>query len=53
MPAGGIAIDRVAELLSFYGEDVMLLIGGSLLAAGERLTEQATEFTAEVASHAK
>ncbi|MCG6207049.1 RuBisCO large subunit C-terminal-like domain-containing protein [Rhodopseudomonas sp. HC1] len=53
VPAGGIAIDRVAELLSFYGEDVMLLIGGSLLAAGERLTEQAVLFTAEVARHGK
>lgn len=53
VPAGGIAIDRVAELLSFYGEDVMLLIGGSLLAAGDRLTEQAALFTAEVAQHGK
>ncbi|WP_322516676.1 RuBisCO large subunit C-terminal-like domain-containing protein [Rhodopseudomonas palustris] len=51
VPAGGIAIDRVSELLSFYGEDVMLLIGGSLLAARERLSEQAAEFAAEVAAH--
>lgn len=51
VPAGGIAIDRIAELLAFYGSDVMLLIGGSLLAAGEQLTEQAARFTAEVASH--
>lgn len=29
----------------------MLLIGGSLLAAGEQLTEHAARFTAEVASH--
>ncbi|MFC0242453.1 RuBisCO large subunit C-terminal-like domain-containing protein [Rhodopseudomonas telluris] len=53
VPAGGVTIDRVAELLSFYGEDVMLLIGGSLLAAGERLTEQAALFTAEVAQNGK
>ncbi len=53
VPAGGIAIDRVPDLLSFYGEDVMLLIGGSLLAAGERLAEQAASFTAEVARHGK
>ena len=53
VPAGGIAIDRVAELLSFYGGDVMLLVGGSLLAAGERLAEQAALFTAEVARHGK
>ncbi|UYO56007.1 RuBisCO large subunit C-terminal-like domain-containing protein [Rhodopseudomonas palustris] len=51
VPAGGIAIDRIKELLAFYGADVMLLIGGSLLAAGEQLTEQAARFTAEVASH--
>ncbi|PZA12941.1 ribulose 1,5-bisphosphate carboxylase [Rhodopseudomonas palustris] len=51
MPAGGIAIDRIKELLAFYGPDVMLLIGGSLLAAGVHLTEQAARFTAEVASH--
>uniref|UniRef100_E6VQD3 Ribulose bisphosphate carboxylase large chain n=1 Tax=Rhodopseudomonas palustris (strain DX-1) TaxID=652103 RepID=E6VQD3_RHOPX len=51
VPAGGIAIDRIAALLAFYGSDVMLLIGGSLLAAGEHLTEQAARFTAEVASH--
>lgn len=51
VPAGGVTIDRVAELLSFYDQDVMLLIGGSLLAAGERLTEQAALFTAEVAQH--
>ncbi|WP_420134711.1 RuBisCO large subunit C-terminal-like domain-containing protein [Rhodopseudomonas sp.] len=53
VPAGGVTIDRVAELLSFYGQDVMLLIGGSLLAAGDRLTEQAALFTAEVAQHGK
>lgn len=52
-PAGGIAIDRVAELLSFYGEDVMLLIGGSLLAAREQLSEQAARFAAEVAAHGR
>jgi ribulose-bisphosphate carboxylase large chain len=51
VPAGGIAIDRIAELLAFYGHDVMLLIGGSLLVAGERLTDLAARFTAEVAAH--
>ncbi|MGX7741696.1 RuBisCO large subunit C-terminal-like domain-containing protein [Rhodopseudomonas parapalustris] len=53
VPAGGIAIDRIKELLAFYGSDVMLLIGGSLLAAGEQLTEQAARFNAEVASHGR
>jgi ribulose-bisphosphate carboxylase large chain len=53
VPAGGITIDRVGELLSFYGEDVMLLIGGSLLAARERLSAQAAQFVAEVAAYGK
>lgn len=51
VPAGGVTIDRVAELLQFYGRDVMLLIGGSLLAAREQLAERTAEFTAEVAAH--
>lgn len=29
-PGGGILVDRVAELLAFYGSDVALLIGGDL-----------------------
>ena len=32
VPAGGLAVERVAELVAFYGRDVMLLIGGALLA---------------------
>src|SRR5262249_508228 len=32
--AGGLSTDRVPEMLDFYGADVMLLIGGGLLAAG-------------------
>ncbi|MBB5048187.1 ribulose-bisphosphate carboxylase large chain [Rhodopseudomonas rhenobacensis] len=51
VPAGGIMLHRVNELLQFYGQDVMLLIGGSLLAAREQLTEQASRFVDRVASH--
>lgn len=36
VPAGGLTVERVAELVAFYGPDVMLLIGGSLLAAPDR-----------------
>jgi ribulose-bisphosphate carboxylase large chain len=43
VPAGGMKIERVPELLRFYGADAMLLIGGDLLAAGERITSQAAE----------
>jgi ribulose-bisphosphate carboxylase large chain len=48
VPAGGMTLDRLAEILKFYGEDTMILIGGGLLAAGDRLTEQAASFVAQV-----
>ena len=51
MPAGGMTIDRVGEMLDFYGSDVMLLIGGALLEAGERLREATADFVAEVRKH--
>jgi len=51
VPAGGMTLDRVPEMLDFYGPDVMLLIGGSLLAARERLTEETAAFTRAVARH--
>ena len=37
-----------AEMLDFYGADIMLLIGGGLLEARERLTEATAAFVAEV-----
>ncbi len=51
VPAGGMTLDRVPEMLDFYGPDVMLLIGGSLLAARERLAEETAAFTRAVAQH--
>jgi ribulose-bisphosphate carboxylase large chain len=51
VPAGGMTLDRVPEMLDFYGPDAMLLIGGSLLVARERLTEQTAAFTRAVAQH--
>ncbi len=51
VPAGGMTLARVPELLDFYGEDTMLLIGGSLLGARDRLTEATRAFTHQVASH--
>ncbi len=44
VPAGGMTLERVPEMLEFYGPDVMLLIGGGLLAARERLTDATAEF---------
>jgi ribulose-bisphosphate carboxylase large chain len=49
VPAGGMTTERVPEMLDFYGPDVMLLIGGGLLAARERLTEATAAFTQSVA----
>lgn len=48
IPAGGMTTERTAEMLSFYGPDVMLLIGGNLLAAKDRLVEATARFVAAV-----
>ena len=50
-PAGGMTLDRVPEILDFYGPDTMLLIGGSLLSAKERLTGATAEFVERVACY--
>jgi ribulose-bisphosphate carboxylase large chain len=50
VPAGGIALERVPELVRFYGRDSMLLVGGSLLIAGEGLLERTRAFTSAVAT---
>jgi ribulose-bisphosphate carboxylase large chain len=51
VPAGGMTLDRVPEMLDFYGPDAMLLIGGSLLAARDRLSEETAAFTRAVTQH--
>jgi ribulose-bisphosphate carboxylase large chain len=51
VPAGGMALARVPEILDFYGPDTMLLIGGSLLAAREHLTAETAAFTSRVEAH--
>jgi ribulose-bisphosphate carboxylase large chain len=48
VPAGGMTRDRAREMLDFYGPDIMLLIGGALLEAKERLVEATAAFVAEV-----
>jgi S-methyl-5-thioribulose 1-phosphate isomerase len=40
VPAGGIRVERIGELLEFYGPDCMLLIGSSLYEAGDALFER-------------
>ncbi len=49
--AGGMTAERVPELLAFYGPDVMLLIGGGLLAAGPDLTNATARFVKAVESY--
>ena len=49
VPAGGMTVERVPEMLSGYGEETMLLIGGGLLAAGVQLLEKSREFVRKVA----
>jgi ribulose-bisphosphate carboxylase large chain len=51
VPAGGMTRDRVGEMLDFYGADIMLLIGGALLAARERLVEETAAFVSEIHSY--
>lgn len=51
VPAGGMTLARVPEMLDFYGAEAMLLIGGSLLAARERLTAKTAAFVRAVARH--
>jgi ribulose-bisphosphate carboxylase large chain len=51
VPAGGMTLERTKEILDFYGEDTMLLIGGDLLMARDRIAEETERFTRAVADH--
>ncbi len=53
VPAGGLSVHRVPELVRFYGRDCMLLIGGSLYEAGEGIAEQARTLVDAVARAAR
>jgi ribulose-bisphosphate carboxylase large chain len=48
VPAGGMTVDRVDEMVADYGKDTMLLIGGGLLSARERLLGQSRDFVRKV-----
>ncbi|GIV62184.1 MAG: ribulose-bisphosphate carboxylase [Rhodothermaceae bacterium] len=53
VPAGGMQVERAAELVATFGPDTMLLIGGSLLEAGEgALRERTRAFVESVAAAA-
>jgi len=53
VPAGGMTLERTGEIIDFYGEDTMLLIGGNLLMARDRITEETARFTRAVANHGR
>jgi ribulose-bisphosphate carboxylase large chain len=48
VPAGGMTVERVPELLRDYGKDAALLIGGSLLAARDDLAARSRAFVQAV-----
>jgi ribulose-bisphosphate carboxylase large chain len=48
VPAGGIRVESVAEVVEFYGIDVMLLVGGDLQIDAGRLLERSRAFAAAV-----
>jgi ribulose-bisphosphate carboxylase large chain len=48
VPAGGMTLERSREIVEFYGNDTMLLIGGNLLLSGDRITEEAEYFVRAV-----
>ena len=50
VPAGGMTVERVEEIVGFYGLDTMLLVGGNLLAAGDHLLERTQAFVQKVAA---
>jgi S-methyl-5-thioribulose 1-phosphate isomerase len=49
VPAGGMSVERVDEMIEGYGNDTMLLIGGALLSAKDRMLERSREFVGKVA----
>lgn len=51
VPAGGMTRERVPEMLDFYGTDIMFLIGGALLEAGDKLVEATAAFVTEVGDY--
>ena len=48
VPAGGMSLERVREMRRFYGDDVILLIGGDLHRHGASVAEGARRFVAAV-----
>ena len=47
-PGGGVQLEEVSELVSFYGRDIMLLVGGSLQLEAGAVFERSRAFVAAV-----
>lgn len=48
VPAGGMSVERVEEVVRFYGKETILLIGGSLYLAGPHLADRSRQFVEAV-----
>lgn len=53
MPGGGMTVERVPEILEFYGNDVILLISGGLFTMGPDLVENCRRFREAVENAAQ
>ena len=51
VPAGGMVLERIGEMLEFFGTDVMLLVGGSLLSTRDRITQETARYVEAVRRH--
>jgi ribulose-bisphosphate carboxylase large chain len=51
VPAGGMTLARVDDVIEEYGIETMLLIGGGLLTAGDALLDHSRAFVERVARH--
>lgn len=43
-PAGGMTLDRIPEIIGFYGRDTVLVIGGDLLRDPDQISQRAALF---------
>src|SRR5258705_10489534 len=48
VPAGGMSVERVPEMVATYGNDTMLLIAAGVLPAREKLLAKSREFVESV-----
>ena len=53
VPAGGIQLENVAEVVGFYGRDAMLLVGGSLQIDASAVLERSRRFVEMVGEAAR